>query len=110
MQHKVSEERGVLVVALEGDVDMSSSPDARKVLLDCVGRGRPVVVDMAGVSYIDSSGVASLVESLQNARKSGSAFVLAAVSEPARRVLELARLDQVFTIHESRDAARAAVE
>lgn len=109
MQHKVSEERGVMVVALAGDVDLSTSPDARKVLLECVRRGRPVVVDMAGVSYIDSSGVASLVESLQSARKAGSAFVLAAVSEPARRVLQLARLDKVFTIHDSRDAALAAV-
>ena len=66
-------------------------------------------VDMAGVSYIDSSGVASLVESLQGARKAGCEFVLAAVSEPALRVLHLARLDTVFTIHESREAALAEI-
>jgi len=83
---------------LEGDVDLQSSPDARKVLLDCVGRKRPVLVDLSAVGYIDSSGVASLVESLQTAKKSGNTLVLVAVSEGAMRVLQLARLDKVFTI------------
>ena len=55
------------------------------------------------VTYIDSSGVASLVESLQSARKGGSTFALASVSETAMRVLQLARLDRVFTIYGSVD-------
>lgn len=101
MNHKIREEGGAVIVALEGDVDLQSSPDARKVLLECVGRKMPVVVDLSGVGYIDSSGVASLVESLQNARKSGNNLVLAAVSEGALRVLQLARLDKVFTICDS---------
>lgn len=98
MKHAVREEQDAIVVALEGDVDLQSSPEARKVLLECVGKRRPVLVDLSGVGYIDSSGVASLVESLQNARKAGSTLALVAVSEGALRVLQLARLDKVFTI------------
>ncbi len=98
MNHEIREESGAVIVALEGDVDLQSSPDARKVLLECVGRKKPVLVDLSGVGYIDSSGVASLVESLQTARKSGSNLILVAVSEGALRVLQLARLDKVFTI------------
>jgi len=109
MNHEVTEEGAAIIVTLEGDVDLSSSPHARKTLLECVSKGRPVIVDMAGVSYIDSSGVASLVESLQGARKVGGEFSLAAVSEPALRVLQLARLDKVFTIHESRESALAEI-
>ena len=101
MNHEIREESGAVIVALEGDVDLQSSPDARKVLLECVGRKKPVLVDLSGVGYIDSSGVASLVESLQTARKSGSNLILVAVSEGARRVLQLARLDKVFTICDS---------
>ncbi len=101
MDHKIKEEGGAIIVALEGDVDLQSSPDARKVLLECVGRRKPVLVDLSGVGYIDSSGVASLVESLQTARKSGSNLILVAVSEGALRVLQLARLDKVFTICDS---------
>jgi len=101
MKHEIREEQGAVIVALEGDVDLQSSPDARKALLECVAKNMPVVVDLSGVGYIDSSGVASLVESLQSARKTGSNLVLAAVSEGALRVLQLARLDKVFTICDS---------
>ncbi|MBC8158998.1 MAG: STAS domain-containing protein [Alphaproteobacteria bacterium] len=99
MKHEIRETGGASVVAFEGDVDLETSPTARKVLLDCVGQKRPMLVDMSAVTYIDSSGVASLVESLQAARKAGLDFALVSVSEAALRVLQLARLDRVFTIH-----------
>ena len=101
MKHEVREEGGAIVVSFEGDVDLQTSPDVRKVLLECVGRGQSVVVDLSGIGYIDSSGVASLVEGFQTARKSGHNLVLASVSDGALRVLKLARLDKVFTICDS---------
>jgi anti-sigma B factor antagonist len=107
MEHEVREEGGQVVVALRGDVDLSSSPEARQVLLASVARGVAVVVDLSGIHYIDSSGIASLVEALQSARRQKTGFGLAAVSDSARRVLELARLDRVFTIHPSVDEGLA---
>lgn len=101
---EVKEQHGTAVIALTGDVDLEGSPKVRDVLLECVGK-RPVLVDMSGVSYIDSSGVASLVEAHQTARKSDTTFALAQVSQSAMRVLELARLDKVFVIHSSVDDA-----
>lgn len=86
------------IVLLEGDVDLESSPQVRTALLSCVANNYAVVVDMSAVSYIDSSGVASLVEAFQVARKNKSRFVLARVSDAAMRVFELARLDKVFTL------------
>lgn len=105
MKHRVEESSAGIVVALDGDVDLQSSPEARRVLLDSVGRGRPVFVDLSRVGYIDSSGIASLVEALQRARQTGSPFVLAAVSDAALRVLKLARLDKVFRIFATLDDA-----
>lgn len=99
MSYEIRHEGGIAVVALKGDVDLDASPTVRKALLDCVGLKHGVLVDMSQVSYLDSSGVASLVEAFQTARKSGTRFALAAVSQPAMRVLELARLDRVFSIH-----------
>ncbi len=107
MEHDVREERGQFVVALRGEVDLGNSPAARKVLLDCVEQGKGVVVDLSGVSYIDSSGIASLVEAFQSARRRKSGFSLAAVSEPALRVLQLARLDRVFSVHDTLEGALA---
>lgn len=98
MKHQIREQDGATIIALTGDVDLQNSPEARKILLSCVDKKRPVLVDLSGVGYIDSSGVASLVESLQTARKSGSKLVLVTVSDGVRRVLGLARLDKVFTI------------
>ena len=103
MEHAVRDERGALVVSLKGEVDLENSPRAREVLLDCVGRGISVLVDLSAVSYIDSSGVASLVEAFQLAKQKKSSFALVAVSPSAMRVLALARLDRVFTIHETLD-------
>jgi anti-sigma B factor antagonist len=89
------------VVRLSGDVDLHSSPRARQAILDCLRAGSPVLVDLSGVSYMDSSGVASLVEGSQLARKTRVEFGLAAASAPVLNVLRLARLDQVFPIHPS---------
>ncbi len=100
MQHSLTEERGNLVVSLQGDVDLESSPEAREILLNCVGRGKAVLVDLSAVSYIDSSGVASLVEAFQLAKRNQTDFALVSVNPAALRVLALARLDKIFTIYE----------
>jgi anti-sigma B factor antagonist len=101
MQHSQREEGDALVIALEGDVDLEHSPTAREVLLGGVAKGKSVFVDMSGVTYIDSSGVASLVEAFQQAKQKNAGFALVSVNPAAMRVLELARLDKVFTIHDS---------
>ncbi len=105
MKHEIVEKQGVSIVIFSGEIDLDSSPAARKTLLKCFDKAGNVIVDLSGVTYIDSSGVASLVEALQAAKKNGSQLSLAAVSEPTRRVLELARLDKVFTIYSSVDEA-----
>ncbi len=101
MDHHVREQGGLQIVAFEGDVDLEHSPAARAVLLEAVERGSGVLVDLSAVGYMDSSGVASLVEAYQESKKRGARFALVAVNPPALRVLELARLDRVFTIHAS---------
>ncbi len=104
MNHQISEQQGASVVAFTGEIDLESSPAAREILLKCLESSDKVIVDLSEVTYIDSSGVASLVEALQAAKKNGGHFSLAAVSEPTRRVLELARLDKVFTLYDTVDA------
>ena len=101
MEHSVREEQGALVVSFEGEIDLEQSGKAREILLDRVGQGRPVFVDLAGVAYMDSSGVASLVEAFQTSKKNGTEFGLVSVNPAVRRVLVLARLDKVFSIHET---------
>lgn len=109
MQHELTDVGDALVIAFSGDIDLQTSPDARKALLALVGKGKSILVDLSGVGYIDSSGVASLVECLQSAKKSGQKLALVSVSDGALRVLQLARLDRVFVICATIDDGVAAV-
>lgn len=89
------------VVALSGDVDLHYSPEARRQILNQLNGNNNVLVDLSGVSYIDSSGIASLVEGFQLARNKQLQFGLVGVSDAAQQVLHLARLDKVFQIKDT---------
>ena len=106
---EVQDQASFTLVLVEGEVDMSWSNDLREAILGPLNAGRPVMVDLSGVKYIDSSGIAGLVEGYQKARSSGGAFGLVAASEPVRSVLELARLDQVFPMYENLEQAEASL-
>lgn len=88
-----------LLIKVSGEVDLYSSPELRKVILKSVPSGKgDLAIDLSGVTYIDSSGVATLVEGLRSARENGSGFVLVMPSPAVTQVLELARLDSVFEV------------
>jgi anti-sigma B factor antagonist len=93
------EELGFRVVSVGGEVDLSWSPQLRKAILDALATKKPVAVNLSQVSYIDSSGIAALVEGFQQARGKNQRFALVAISSAVRAVLELARLDRVFPIY-----------
>lgn len=76
---------GVDVLHLAGEVDLQVSAQLRRALLDRLEGKRDVLVDLNAVTYIDSSGVASLVEAFQRARKDGLRFALARVPDGAMR-------------------------
>lgn len=101
MDLKVEKEQasGETVIRVSGEVDLYSSPELRKKILKNIpSSGRVLAVDLSGVTYIDSSGVATLVEGLRSAREQGAGFVLVSPSSAVRQVLELARLDSVFEV------------
>jgi anti-sigma B factor antagonist len=105
MKIETSQVDGVILVSLSGEVDLSHSATLRKRLMELMFERRAVVVDLSAVTYVDSSGIAGLVEAYQMARKNATRFVLASVSDPVRRVLQLARLDRVFTLSDTVEAA-----
>jgi anti-sigma B factor antagonist len=107
MNMDTHETGGAVVVVLSGEIDLQHSPNVRRQLMELMFERRDVLVNLAKVAYIDSSGVASLVEAYQMARKNATRFVLVAVSQPVLRVLQLARLDKVFTLADTEDAALA---
>ena len=88
------------VVHIQGDIDLHTSPTVRATILDLFeNRGQErVILDLKAVDYMDSSGIASLVEGLQEAKKKKARLILSCLNEAPRHVLELTRLTGVFEI------------
>ena len=95
---------------LSGEIDYANSPAMRQSVLREIRdvRASRVVVNLSQVRYIDSSGVACLVEGLKASRDRGSRFILISLSTSARQVLQLSRLMKVFEIYESEAQALAS--
>jgi anti-sigma B factor antagonist len=95
---------------LSGDIDFANSPKVRDSVLReiCEIRTSRVVVNLSQVRYMDSSGVASLVEGLKASRDLGSRFILVGLSTSARDVLQLSRLIKVFEIYDNEEQAMAS--
>jgi anti-sigma B factor antagonist len=93
----------VTIVDVNGDITLRSTPEVRKVLLDLFRekRAERVVVNLARVKYIDSAGIASLVEALRVSKDMNRGFALFALGRVARQVLELTRLTKVFEIYDT---------
>jgi anti-sigma B factor antagonist len=110
MQISIRRVDNTAIVDVSGDIDLASSPEVRKALLHEVRDNRRprVVMNLSEVRYIDSSGVASLVEGLKASRDIGSRFILVGLSGPAREVLQLSRLVKVFEIYDTEGEALAA--
>ena len=93
------------VLRLKGDVDMNSSSEVRNALAAVFKDRQPgmkaLLVDLSQVRYMDSSGIATLVECMQNCMKAGAKLRLCELSPPVRDVFELARLASVFEIYPS---------
>ena len=103
MEYKINKNGSYSVIELEGEIDLYCSPDTRKVILKELKNGDDMLIDLSKVSYIDSSGIACLVEGYQVANEKKIKFALLGVSQSALNVLKLARLDNVFKIYDSID-------
>ena len=101
-------ERGTLIVDVVGHVDLGSSPALRKTLLESLKSADRVAINLIAVKYIDSSGIASLLEVLKEARQSDKRLVLFGLSAAVLQVLQLTRLTGVFEIRETEDQATGA--
>lgn len=99
LELNVSEGDGRATVSVKGEVDLSSAPQLRDAILKAAKTVKSeLAVELSGVVYMDSSGVATLVEGLKASRDPGRTFVLLSPSQQVMKVLQLSRLDAVFTI------------
>ncbi len=96
---------GTTIVDVVGHIDLGTSPVLRKTMLECLKSTHRLAVNLAEVKYIDSSGIASLLEVLKEARNKSKTFVLFGLTVGVREVLQLTRLTGVFEICEDEEKA-----
>ena len=98
------------IIALDGEIDLHESPNVREHLRPLIERKLPrIFVDLREVSYIDSSGLAVLIDAMQRIANYGGKFGLIGIRPSVRTVLEIARLDQVFRLYQDENEALAAL-
>lgn len=107
MQISARQSEGLVILDLSGDIDLAHSPAMRKALLGEIKEKhtRKVFLNLKNVRYIDSSGIASLVEGLKASRDQGSRMILYSLSPSVREVMELSRLQKIFEIYDNEEQA-----
>ncbi len=96
----VSRALGTVVVTIRGELDTYTAPQLRSQLKDLIDEqgNLTVVVDLSKTTFIDSSGLAVLVDALQRMRRHGGSLTLANPSRSTSKVLEISGLDRIFSL------------
>ena len=106
MQVKFEDKNNVTVCYVTGEIDINSAPQIKKMFDKVISAKKSnVLVNFKGVSYIDSSGLATLVELLKNIRAYGGKLKLSDLSAKIKSLFEMTRLEKLFDIFNSEEEA-----
>ena len=97
-----------VLVQVVGDLDLESAPAMTEELRARLGP-RPLVVDLAGIEFMDSSGLGVLVGAHKEAAARGGALLLAAPGPRVHRIFKITKLHKVFALYETVDEAASSV-
>jgi anti-sigma B factor antagonist len=101
----VRESGAVPVVDVKGEVDLGTSPDLRRALFDLLGKKPKLALNLREVRYIDSSGIATLIEVLKSAQGLQKEFVLFGLSPAVQNAFRLTHVNRIFRIVETEEQA-----
>jgi len=105
---KISEEmeKDAVVCAIEGEINITTSPELRKLFDKFIRSNiKKVIIDFKNVSYIDSSGLATLIEMLQRLKKIEGSLKLVSMPQKIKNIFEITKLDKLFEIFETKEEA-----
>ena len=94
------------VLDLEGEIDLYKSPEVRSEIGKLIAKkSKGIIINFQKVSYIDSSGLATMIDAFQKMRANGGKLALVSLAKSVRTVFEVARLDKFFMIYEDETVA-----
>jgi anti-sigma B factor antagonist len=111
MQITERTEQQIPVVSITGDIDLETSPQLRDFLKPMsTKKTQLLLLDFTGVNYIDSSGLATLIEYFQAVQTFQGRLALASLSPRVKNVFEIVRLEQIFSLYPDVPSALAALK
>ena len=108
MKISIREFGAARVVDLDGEVDLGTSPDMRRALFDLLRQTPKLAINMHALRYIDSSGIATLIEVFKNAQQLQKEFVLYGLSPAVQHVFRLTHVNRIFRIFETEEQAMSS--
>lgn len=105
MTISVRESGAAQVVDVEGDVDLGTSPNLRRALFDLMDKTPKLAVNLRKVRYIDSSGIATLIEVLKSTQRLPTEFILFGLSPAVQDTFRLTHVNRIFRIVETEEQA-----
>jgi len=106
MAVKIESKNGLSVCHIDGEIDINSSPAIKKAFDKLISQKAPrVVISLANVTYVDSSGLATLVEILKNMKSYGGKLRLTSLSPKIKSLFEITKLEKLFEIMSNEEEA-----
>ena len=97
---------GVTVLVINGDIDLNSSPTMRQKFDELIKKNiNKIIVNFQDVSYIDSSGLATVIEMLQRLKKNQGQLRLSNLSEKIKNLFEITKIDKLFQMYSDEEEA-----
>ncbi len=103
MEIKSTEREGVIIFAVSGEININTSPELKKHFEKQATR--KIIVDLQQVTYVDSSGLATLVEMLKKTKVQGGSLGLASMPDKIRSLFEITKLDKLFSVFQNQQDA-----
>ncbi len=106
MEIKSTEKNGIIILEIEGEIDLYNAPKLKEVVKKNVETQKyNIIINLSKVSYIDSSGIGALISSLSNLKKYQGGLKLVKVMGSVKKVFELTKLTNFFEIFEEEESA-----
>ena len=105
MKISIREVGDAKIVTLEGDVDLGTSPTLRRALFEAMPSVAKLIIDLRAIRYMDSSGIATLIEALKNSQRLKKELVLFGLSPAVQEVFRLTHVNQIFRVVETEQDA-----
>lgn len=105
------EENDVVIFAIQGQIDLYHAPELKEKIQEAIERGKnKVIINLEGVSYIDSSGIGALISSHSISKKQQGTFRICHVSGSVRKVFELTKLTTFFNVDDTQADSLSAIK